>query len=337
MIKNNRCFIIAEAGVNHNGSYKLAKKLIDASIFAGADAVKFQTFNANDVISKNAKKIKYQKKNSKDKDSQLEMLKKLELKNSEFKKLLKYCKKRKIIFLSTAKDLNSAKFLNNLNVRAHKVGSGDIINHELLKYLGSKKKPIIISTGMANLNEISDVFRFIKNKKYVHLLHCVSLYPTPLNLANLNTIPFLKKNFKVSCGFSDHTIGYEASIAAVSLGANIVEKHITLDKKMLGPDHKTSLEPLEFKQMVKSIRNINDSFGIFGKVLSKKEKKNIKTFRRGLVFRRDLKKFSKITNKDLGIKRPLHGLKPAFKERLIGKILRHDVKEDQPVKFNCFK
>jgi N,N'-diacetyllegionaminate synthase len=337
MIKKNHTFIIAEAGVNHNGNLKLAKRLIDISVDAGADAVKFQTFNANEVISKNAKKINYQRRNFKDKDTQLNMLKKLELKNNEFKELFDYCKKKKIIFLSTAKDLISANFLNTLNVKAHKVGSGDIINHELLRYLGKTNKPIIISTGMANLKEIGNVFKLIKNKKNIHLLHCVSLYPTALKLANLNTIPFLKKKFKVSCGFSDHTPNYEASIAAVALGAHIIEKHITLNKKMLGPDHKTSLDPSEFKIMVNSIRNIDTALGSFNKVLSKKEKKNIKLFRRGLVFNKDIKKYAKITSADIGIKRPLTGLKPEYKPKIIGKILRRNVKEDQPINFNCFK
>ena len=337
MIKKNHTFIIAEAGVNHNGSLKLAKKLIDTATYAGADAVKFQTFNADQVISKDAKKIDYQRKNFKDKDSQLSMLKKLELKDYEFKELFNYCKKKKIIFLSTAKDLISAKFLNNLNVKAHKIGSGDIINHDLLSYLGKTNKPIIVSTGMANLKEIGDVFKLIKKKKNIHLLHCVSLYPTALNLANLNTIPFLKKKFKVSCGFSDHTLNYEASIAAVALGAHIIEKHITLNKKMLGPDHKTSLDPSDFKNMVNSIRNIDSALGSFNKVLSKKERKNIKLFRRGLVFNKDIKKYAKITSADISIKRPLTGLKPEFKFKIIGKILRRDVKEDQPINLNSFK
>jgi N,N'-diacetyllegionaminate synthase len=337
MIKKNHTFILAEAGVNHNGSLKLAKKLIDIATYAGADAVKFQTFNADQVISKDAKKIDYQRKNFKDKDSQLSMLKKLELKDYEFKELFNYCKKKKIIFLSTAKDLISAKFLNNLNVKAHKIGSGDIINHDLLSYLGKTNKPIIVSTGMANLKEIGYVFKLIKKKKNIHLLHCVSLYPTALNLANLNTIPFLKKKFKVSCGFSDHTPNYEASIAAVALGAHIIEKHITLNKKMLGPDHKTSLDPSEFKNMVNSIRNIDSALGSFNKIISKKERKNIKLFRRGLVFNKDIKKYSKITSDDISIKRPLTGLKPVFKLRIIGKILKRDVKEDQPINLNCFK
>ena len=227
--------------------------------------------------------------------------------------------------------------MNNLNVKAHKIGSGDIINHDLLSYLGKTNKPIIVSTGMANLKEIGDVFKLIKKKKNIHLLHCVSLYPTALNLANLNTIPFLKKKFKVSCGFSDHTLNYEASIAAVALGAHIIEKHITLNKKMLGPDHKTSLDPSDFKNMVNSIRNIDSALGSFNKVLSKKERKNIKLFRRGLVFNKDIKKYAKITSADISIKRPLTGLKPEFKFKIIGKILRRDVKEDQPINLNCFK
>ena len=336
MLKN-KVFIIAEAGVNHNGSLLLAKKLVDAAKYAGADAVKFQTFTAKNVISKNAKKIEYQKNNKKDNENQLNLLKKLELSNEEFVKLKKYCKIKKIEFMSTPKDLESAKFLNKIGLKNFKIGSGDILNKELLRYLGKTKKNIIASTGLANLNEINDIFKFIGRKKGVFLLHCVSLYPAPFDLANLNTIKFLEKKFKVPCGYSDHTLGTNVALASIAKGAKIIEKHLTLNKTMKGPDHKSSLDIIDFKEMVLGIRQIEKSFGIYGKVLSTKEKINIKKFRRGLCFTCDLKKNDKILFKHITIKRPLEGLEPVFKERVIGKRLKQNVKEDQPIKLNLLK
>lgn len=336
MIKKNRTFIIAEAGVNHNGSYNLAKKLIDAAKYCDADAVKFQTFNATKSISKFAKKIKYQKKNEIDKISQLNMLKKLELSNLEFVKLKKYCKKKKILFLSTPKSIDDARFLNKIGMRVFKIGSGDILDFELLNYISKTKKKVILSTGMSTLKEIKKAVKCF-NKKKITLLHCVSLYPTPINLANLKTIPFLKKKLGIECGFSDHTLGFEASLGAVSLGAHVIEKHLTINKKLSGPDHKTSLTVSEFKNMVLSIRNMDKALGESKKVVSRKEKQNIKLFRRGLVFNKDLKKNSKVQEDDISTKRPLTGLEPIFKKKLIGKTLKKDVFEDQPILKSFFK
>ena len=336
-MRRNKVFIIAEAGINHNGSFVLAKKLVNAAKKAGADAVKFQTFTAKNVILKKAKKLSYQKKNNKDKETQLQLLKKLELKKDEFVKLKKYCKLKKIEFMSTPKDLESAKFLNKLGVRIFKIGSGDILNKELLKYLGRTKKKIILSTGLANIKEIDNAFKFFGRKKNIFLLHCVSLYPTPDNLANLNSIKFLKKKFKVICGFSDHTLGINISLASIAKGAQIVEKHITLNKKMKGPDHKISLNPIDFAKLVNGIRQIEKSFGKFGKVISNNEKKNIKKFRRGLYFSKNIKKDHIILHEDIAVKRPLLGLDPTYKETIIGKKLKKNVSQDQPIKFNLFK
>ena len=330
MINKKKTFIIAEAGVNHNGSYNLAKKLVDAAKYCKADAIKFQTFKAANSISKFAKKIKYQKKSKNDKISQLNMLKKLELSKSEFIKLKNYCKKKKILFLSTPKSIDDARFLNKIGIKIFKIGSGDILDFELLNYISKTKKKVILSTGMSTLKEIKKAAQFFDKKK-LNLLHCVSLYPTPVNLANLKTIPFLKNRLGIECGFSDHTLGYEVSLGAVSLGAHIIEKHLTLNKKLPGPDQKTSLSVEEFKDMVLFIRNIDKALGESKKVISRKEKKNIKLFRRGLVFNKNLKKNSIIKKEDISTKRPLIGLEPTFKKKLIGKILKKDVSEDQPI------
>lgn len=332
-----KTFIIAEAGVNHNGSLSLAKKLVIAAKSAGANAIKFQTFKAEDIISKKAKKISYQKKNRLDKENQYHLLKRLELSEKNFIELYSFCKKKKIEFISTAKDLNSAKFLNSLKIKRFKIGSGDLLNKELLNYIGKTKKEIIVSTGLANIKEISNVFKYLGRKKKVYLLHCISLYPTPDYLANLNTINYLKEKFKVPCGFSDHTLGYLISLAAIAKGARIIEKHFTLSKKMLGPDHKLSLEPHEFKQMVKGIRQIEKSFGKCGKFISNKEKANIKKFRRGLYFNKKLTKNSIICAQDISIKRPLLGLSPIHKSFVIGKKLKKNVVEDQAIKKNLIK
>ena len=337
-MKKNKTFIIAEAGINHNGSLTKAKNLVDKAIYAGADAIKFQTFKASDVISKFAKKLDYQFKNKGDKETQLEMLKKYELTNLDFKKLFNYCKKKKIIFISTPKDLNSAKFLKKLGVSIFKIGSGDVLNSELLKYVALTKKKLIISTGMCNLSEIYGILTMLKKakKKNINLLHCVSLYPTPSKLANLNTIPFLRDKFNIKCGFSDHTLDIDTGSIAVSLGAHIVEKHLTLSKKLIGPDHKISLEPDQFREYVTKIRKVEYCLGKYNKILSKKEKKNILKFRRGLVYKKNFSKNHLITRKDFNIKRPLLGLKPTEIDTLIGKKLKRAVFIDQPVKFVDF-
>lgn len=334
---NSRVFIIAEAGINHNGSIKLAKKLIDKAVYCGADAIKFQTFESNKVISKYAKKLEYQLFDKTDKESQLDMLKKSELSHADFISLFKYCKKKKILFLSTPKDLESAKFLNSLGVQMFKIGSGDILNHELLRFVGSTKKKIILSTGMANINEIKNSLKFLFcSKKNISLLHCVSLYPTPLKLINLNTIKYLRKKFRINCGFSDHTIGDEAAPIAVAFGANIIEKHFTLDRNFRGPDHKLSLNPEDFKKYVQKIRNAEICLGLNRKIISKEEKKNIKKFRRGLVYLSNFKKNYILKKKDVGIKRPLLGLKPQDIKLVVGKRLKKDVFEDYPIKIKDF-
>lgn len=338
MSRIQKIFIIAEAGINHNGSLKLAKKLIDLSKEAGADAIKFQTFKSKDVISKFATKLKYQKKNNKDLESQQKMLKKLELTYPDFEYLKKYCEKKKILFMSTPKNIEAAVFLNNIKMKIFKIGSGEAINYPLIKKVCSFNKKTIISTGMCTMDEVKKIVNiFSKKKKNLALLHCTSLYPCPDDECNLLSITELKKKFtNIQIGFSDHTSGIDAAPAAVAMGAKIIEKHITINNKMIGPDHKTSLNFKNFYKMVKKIRRIEILLGKKIKRPSKNEKKNIKKIRRGLVFKRDLKKNYYVKKKDITIKRPLIGLEPDNEKKIIGKKLNKNVYEDQPIKIKDF-
>ncbi len=338
MEKNKKVFIIAEAGINHNGKFSLAKRLIQECKKAGADAVKFQTFKAENVISKFAKKLKYQKIKKKDNQSQLEMLKSYELSNSEFYKLKKYCEKKKIIFMSTPKDLNSARFLKKINMKVFKIGSGEANNYELIKEISNYNKKTIISTGMCTLQEVDKIYKIFKGKKRknLSLLHCTSLYPCPDDNCNLLAINSMKKKFNVEIGFSDHTIGFDASLGAVSLGSKIIEKHITLNKGMRGPDHKASLNTKEFKKFVAKIRSMEKLLGNSKKRPSIKEKKVIKFIRRGLVYSSNMKVGSLLTYKNIQIKRPMIGLKPEDKFKIIGKKLNQRVVKDQPILLRHF-
>ena len=338
MNRRQKTFIIAEAGINHNGSLKIAKKLIDLSKKAGADAVKFQTFKSKDVISKFASKLKYQKKNEKDSESQQEMLKKFELPYKDYEFLKKYCQKKKIIFMSTPKNIEAAIFLNKIKMKIFKIGSGEAINYQYIKKICSFDKKTIISTGMCTMSEVKKIVKIFANKKRnLALLHCTSLYPCPDDECNLLSITMLKKKFKnIQIGFSDHTSGTTAAPAAVALGASIIEKHITINNSMIGPDHKTSLNYKNFSRMVNKIRKIEILLGKEIKRPSKSEKKNIKNIRRGLVYIRDLKKNYYIKKNDLSVKRPLLGLEPDKENKIIGKRLNKDVYEDQPIKLKDF-
>ena len=328
----NKTFIIAEAGVNHNGKLPLAKKLVDIAVRTGADAVKFQTFKADNVCSIFAEKLKYQKKSFYDNESQVEMLRKYEMKDSEFLSLYKYCKKKKIIFMSTPKDIKSAKFLNKIGMKIFKIGSSEIFDYELLQYIAGLNKKTILSTGMSNLNEIKTAAKFFgKRNKNLTILHCVSIYPTPLKDVNLRSMETIKKALGFDVGFSDHTKGIVASLSAVSRGAKIIEKHLTISNKMPGPDHSSSLEEKEFKTMVKSIRGIEELLGSNVKQPTKTEKKQLKILRRGLVFLRDMKRGEILKVEDIGIKRPMKGLEPKYKNKIIGSKLNKNVVFDQPI------
>ena len=272
------CFIIAEAGVNHNGDINLARKLIDVAVEAGADAVKFQTFKAEEVVTKGAEKADYQKKTTGLKESQFEMLKRLELTGRDFEELFAYAQRKDIIFLSSPFDKGSVDLLDRLGVPAFKVGSGEITNFPLLKHIARKKKPIILSTGMSTLGEVEEALEVIRKDGAtdIILLHCVSSYPAKMEDMNLKVIETLRHAFKLPVGLSDHSIGIAIPVAAVSLGACVIEKHFTLDKNLPGPDHRASLEQDELKQMVKAIRDVEKAMGDGVKRPTKEEEENKK-------------------------------------------------------------
>ena len=283
-------YIIAEAGVNHNGSFELACRLADAAKDAGADCVKYQTFKSEKLVSRNAQKAEYQKKTTGD-SSQQDMLKKLELSYDSFIRLKEYCDKIGICFLSTPFDFDSIDFLSTLDMPFWKIPSGEVTNYPYLVALAKTGKPVVMSTGMCEMNEISDAINVLKDNgtKDIKLLHCNTEYPTPFEDVNLAAMDTMRKAFNVEVGYSDHTKGIEVPIAAVALGATIIEKHFTLDRNMEGPDHKASLEPDEFKQMVMSIRHIESALGSGEKKPSASEKKNITIARKSIVAKKVIK------------------------------------------------
>ena len=323
-MENKRCFIIAEAGVNHNGDIGLAYKLIDAAKEAGVDCIKFQTFKTEKVISKNTEMASYQKENLQNKDTQYEMVKKLELSYENFKDLKNYCQKVGIQFLSTPDEEESLDFLvDKLNMEIIKVGSGELTNYPYLKKIALKNKEIIISTGMSNLSEIERALECIRkyNNKEIIALHCTTNYPCPMEEVNLLAMNTIKEAFKIKVGYSDHTLGIEVPIAAVALGAEVIEKHFTLDKNMEGPDHKASLNPEELKLMVKSIRNIEKALGDGIKKPNKSEELIKKVVRRRVIIARDLEKGHILTEEDLEYKRANNGIEVEFYESILGKKL----------------
>ena len=327
-------FIIAEAGVNHNGSIELAKKLIDIASDAGADAVKFQTFKASNIVSKDAKKAAYQSKNINDNDnSQYNMLKKLELDIDAHNILIEYCKIKNIMFLSTPFDLDSIDLLNNLDLQIFKIPSGEITNLPYLRKIASLKKEIILSTGMSNMNEIKDALDILIKSgtplNNITVLHANTMYPTPIKDVNLNAMISIAKEFNVSYGYSDHTLGIEIPIAAVAMGAKVIEKHFTLDNNMPGPDHKASLEPKELKEMVKSIRNIELALGNGIKEPSQSEIPNINIVRKSIVANCSIKKGAILTQNNITIKRPANGINPMKWDEIIGSISKKDYLEDE--------
>ena len=338
----NKTLIIAEAGVNHNGDINIAKKLIDVAVDAGADFVKFQTFKANKIVTQNAKKADYQINNTNKKsESQFEMLKKLELSDKDHKVLISYCEKKKINFFSTAFDVDGISYLSSLGFNLFKIPSGELTNLPYLKAVAQTKKPIILSTGMANIDEIREAFNIlIKNgtkKEYITILHCNSQYPTPLTDVNLKAMLTIKNTFNVSVGYSDHTLGIEVPIAAVALGASIIEKHFTLDRSFYGPDHKASLEPHELKKMVSSIRNVEKAItGSGKKEPSLSEKKNIQIVRKSIHLSKNLSSGSVISELDLVPLRPVDGvsISPMYWDKIIGKKVVKDLKKFHKLKWS---
>ena len=330
----NKTFIIAEAGVNHNGRLELAKKMIDAAVEAGASAVKFQTFKAEKVVSRYAPKAEYQRKTTTADESQLEMIKKLELNVADHRALIDYCKKKNIQFLSTPFDLESIDLLNELGLDIFKIPSGEITNLPYLRKIGSLKKQTILSTGMADLVEIKDAIDVLTGAgtklKDITVLHCNTEYPTPLEDVNLKAMLTIKAAFPgMRVGYSDHTLGIEIPIAAVAMGATVIEKHFTLNRNMEGPDHKASLEPDEFKAMVHAIRNIEKAFGNGIKKPSPSELKNKPIARKSIVAACDIRKGEPFTEKNLTAKRPGTGINPMRWDEVIGQKAIKDYQQDE--------
>lgn len=320
-----KTIVIAEAGVNHNGDFEKAKQLVQVAAQAGADFVKFQTFKADKITSKSAKKADYQTKNVNDGDnSQYAMLKKLEMPHEWHVHLKEYANELGIQFLSTAFDHESIHYLDKLGQPFFKIPSGEITNKPYLQHIASKRKPVVLSTGMANIKEIDKALNVLLEcdlkKNDITVLHCNTEYPTPMEDVNLKAMLHIQREFDVKIGYSDHTLGIEVPIAAVALGAQIIEKHFTLDRSLPGPDHAASLEPNELKQMVKAIRNIEQAIGGSGiKEPSKSEKKNKSTVRKSIVAARSIEKGELFTNENLTIKRPGTGISPMDIDLFIGK------------------
>jgi len=333
LIQLGKTFIIAEAGVNHNGSLELAKQLIDIAVEAGVDAVKFQTFKAEKVISKFAKKAEYQIQTTGKQESQLDMVKKLELDVDSHRILMKYCMEKNIMFLSTPFDHDSIELLTDLGLEIFKIPSGEITNLPYLRHIGKLNKKVILSTGMSDMGEIEDALDILTQsgtkKENIIVLHANTEYPTPMEDVNLKAMVTIGKTFDIPYGYSDHTLGIEVDIAAVAMGACCIEKHFTLDKTMEGPDHKASLEPDELKAMVKAIRNLELAFGTGIKKPSNSESKNKEIARKSIVAKIDIKKGDILTEENLTIKRPGNGINPMRWDEIVGTIATKDYNEDE--------
>ena len=327
-------FIIAEAGVNHNGNIDIAKSLIDIASSAGADAIKFQTFKASKMVTRDAEQAEYQKIANKNSSmSQFEMLKKLELSLDDHKVLIRYCKEKKILFLSSPFDIDSIHLLNDLGVQIFKIPSGEITNLPYLRTVGFLNKKIILSTGMANMLEIKAAVGVLidsgAKKENITVLHANTMYPTPMSDVNLNAMNVIANSLSISVGYSDHTLGIAVPIAAAALGAKVIEKHFTIDNTMDGPDHKASLNPHELKEMILAIRNIEIALGDGFKQPSISEKTNIKYVRKSIVAKTPIKKGETLTVDNLTVKRPGSGLSPMMWDSIIGIVARKNYQIDE--------
>lgn len=329
----NSVFIIAEAGVNHNGSQELARKLVDVAVEAGADAVKFQTFKADLLVSKNAQKADYQKQTTAAEESQYEMIRKLELDEQTHRDLQRYCSAKQIMFLSTPFDHDSIVLLNDLGINIFKIPSGEITNLPYLQHVGGLGKEVILSTGMADLREVEDALKVLIRagtpKEKITVLHATTEYPCPMNEVNLQAMVTLRQTFDVKVGYSDHTQGIEVPIAAVAMGASVIEKHFTLDRTMEGPDHKASLEPHELKAMVRAIRNVSQALGDGIKKPSKSELKNMAVARKSIVAARPISKGEVFSAGNLAVKRPGNGISPMRWEEMIGQVAQKNYQSDE--------
>ena len=323
-------YIIAEAGVNHNGSFDLACRMIDAAKKAGVDCIKFQTFNSRNLVTRDARKAEYQQKTTGD-SSQEEMLKKLELTHDEFLALKKHCDAIGIRFLSTPFELESIDFLNTIDMPFWKIPSGEITNYPYLLAIAKTGKPVVMSTGMCEMDEIGAAIKVLKENgtKDIKLLHCNTEYPTPFEDVNLRAMRTMRDTFGLEVGYSDHTPGIEVPIAAVAMGATIIEKHFTLDRNMEGPDHKASLEPDELAAMVRAIRNVEVALGTGTKEPSDSEKKNIAIARKSLVAAKKIRKGELLTAENLTAKRPGSGVSPMKWPEVIGTNAVRDFEEDE--------
>lgn len=325
-----KTLIIAEAGVNHNGNFELAKQLVDKAVEGGADIVKFQTCKAENVISRYADKAEYQKVTTGEADSQLEMVRKLMLTYEEYGKLKEYCDEKGIEFLSTAFDLPSVDYLHSIGMRRWKIPSGEITNLPLLIKIAKLGEPIIMSTGMSELSEVADAIKVLKENGAgeITILHCTTEYPAPYEDVNLKAIDTMKETFGLPVGYSDHTKGLEIPVAAVARGACVIEKHFTLDRNMEGPDHKASIEPDELKQMVDMIRHVEVAIGDGVKKVSPSELKNQDIARKSIIAKTAIKAGDVFTEENITTKRPGSGINPMKWFDLLGKTAKHDYQED---------
>lgn len=332
---NTKVIIIAEAGVNHNGSIETAKRLVDAAVDAGVDYVKFQSFKASAMVSKHAKKAAYQKSQTDGAESQLEMLQKLELSEADHHELLEYCQSKKIKFLSTAFDVDSIDLLKSLGIRLGKIPSGEMTNLPYLRRMAAAFPQIIFSTGMCSMEDIQATYDVLikagTKPENITVLHCNTEYPTPMQDVHLKAMNTIRENLGVQVGYSDHTLGIEIPIAAVALGASVIEKHFTLDKNSKGPDHKASLEPSELRAMVLAIRNIEAALGDSKKQMSASEEKNKTIARKSLVAKWPITKGETFSEENITAKRPGDGISPMFIDDVLGKVAKQNFEADQPI------
>lgn len=329
----NKVLIIAEAGVNHNGSMELARKLVDAAAEAGVDMVKFQTFKAEKLVTIDAEQAEYQQKNTGKSESQYAMLKRLELSERDHEELIAYCKQKGVRFFSTAFDMESLEYLHSLHMGIWKIPSGEITNYPYLKKIASYGEPVILSTGMSGMEDIQAALDVLLssglNKEDITLLHCNTEYPTPWDDVNLKAMPALGEHFGVKFGYSDHTVGIEVPIAATALGATIIEKHFTLDKTLPGPDHRASLEPDELAAMVKAIRHIEQALGSSQKAVTPSEQKNMQVARKSIVAAKDICRGDILLEDCLAVMRPGTGISPMLWNEVVGSVATRDYKKGE--------
>jgi N,N'-diacetyllegionaminate synthase len=331
----NRTLIIAEAGVNHNGDIKIAKQLIDVAADCGADYVKFQTFSADRIVTKSADKAEYQKQSSDSSESQFEMLKRLELSVEMHLELIEHCKHKSIKFLSTGFDIQSVDLLVGLGLNLVKIPSGEITNLPLLRHIGSLDLPVILSSGMSTMKEIGDALLILEQtglpRAQITVLHCTTEYPTPMDEVNLRAMNSIRNTLGVAVGYSDHTLGLEVSVAAVALGASVIEKHFTIDRSLPGPDHKASSEPVELVAMVKAIRNIEVALGSDVKEPTMSEIKNAHIARKSILASQKIEKGEILSTVNLVVKRPGIGMSPMLWDRLIGQVATRTYLPDEMI------